>query len=206
MKSINLAFKLTLSLFLSAQVLFCLNVYGEETSLIQKTVIDKTKQEKQINSDKLNQQTSLNLPDYPHKKSVLTHNNHEKEYKGPGILSLIGSLSFVLLLIFILSKLYAKLFGINTFNKNLTKINFKKDDKFNILTTCSLGQGRNLHLIEIKQKQFIIGSTANNISLLSEVKDNEIYTDNQEEYNDEASLNNFEVYKDYIKQKNTENT
>lgn len=84
------------------------------------------------------------------------------------------SLSIVLLLIMIFAWLYQKLRGVNP--NALLSGKFKDMDvnKFNVLASSALGQGKIIHLVEINGKQLVVGSTNNNISLLTEISPDDL--------------------------------
>ena len=133
-----------------------------------KPVVIVKKTEK-IPSMPLIKNEKLHLTDYPAKKELKNIHLTNKHDRGPNILSEIFSLLVVILLIPIV------LWGIYKLNRinpaRLLSGNFKSDefDKFNIISTTNLGQGKNIHLVEIKGRQLVIGSTVNNISLLTEL-------------------------------------
>ena len=86
----------------------------------------------------------------------------------------LSGLSIVLILIFAFAWIYAKFKGINP-NAILTgKFSEKDLNRFNILSSSTLGQGKDIHLVEINGKQLVIGSTPNNISLLTEISPEEV--------------------------------
>ncbi|HBH18360.1 MAG TPA: hypothetical protein DDX14_05385, partial [Cyanobacteria bacterium UBA9579] len=71
----------------------------------------------------------------------------------------------------------------------------------------TLGQGKSIHLVEIKGKQLVIGSTNNNINLLTELNEKtKIQEDLEPEENDltvdhseNIDLSGFpDIYKDYL--------
>ena len=45
-----------------------------------------------------------------------------------------------------------------------------KQNAINVLSTAAIGQGKYLHIVEIDGEKILIGATANNISLLKELK------------------------------------
>ncbi len=79
------------------------------------------------------------------------------------------SLVIVMALILILAWLYNKLKGLNP--NALLSGKFKDMDinRFNVLASSSLGQGKIIHLVEINGKQLVIGSTNNSINILTEI-------------------------------------
>jgi flagellar biogenesis protein FliO len=82
----------------------------------------------------------------------------------PNYFSMILGLFLVVAMIYVTGFLYQK----------LTKINMKPKDahlnKAQIISTTSLGQGRNLHVIKIGQSACLIGSTQNNITYIKDIK------------------------------------
>jgi len=89
-------------------------------------------------------------------------------------LKTFSSLSIVLLLIFIFAWVYARVKGINPTAILTGNFSEKNLNKFNVLSTSTLGQGKDIHLVEINGKQLVIGSTNNNINLLTEIPPEEI--------------------------------
>lgn len=81
----------------------------------------------------------------------------------PNWFSMIFGLITVVLLIYLTGFIYQKMIGIK-----LTNTNFD-DFKLNILSTTSLGQGKNLHVVNIGNKNILIGSTQSNITYITDV-------------------------------------
>lgn len=100
-------------------------------------------------------------------KEVLSKNTYEPNY-----FSMILGLFVVVGLIYLTGYLYQK----------LIKIDIKPKDaylnKAQIISTTSLGQGRNLHVIKIGQEACLIGSTQNNITYIKDIK---LASDNDKE-------------------------
>ena len=88
----------------------------------------------------------------------------------PGVLQIIFSLVFVILLIYITGIIYSKL---NVASAKKIKEQFKAYDLYKavIISTTQLGQGKNLHVIELNNKYYLIGATSNSISLIKELTD-----------------------------------
>lgn len=110
--------------------------------------------------------------EYNQKLSDLYNNknvsgSNESLPKPPSFLDMVFSLGIVIALIFLFAWVYGKIKGVNTTSVFSKRKNL--DDTFSILATAPLGQGRNLHLVEINNTKIVIGSTANNISLLTEL-------------------------------------
>ena len=101
-------------------------------------------------------------------KEVLSRNTYEPNY-----FSMILGLFVVVAMIYVTGYLYQK----------LTKINMKPKDAFlnkaQIISTTSLGQGRNLHVIKIGDEACLVGATQNNITYIKDVK--LVDVDNKEE-------------------------
>ena len=95
----------------------------------------------------------------------------------PSTFHAIFSLIVVLGLIYLVSFLYQKL---NVLNEKITN---KKDgaeiNKFKIITTTPMGQGKFLHIVEINNKYLALGSTQNNISFLKEFSKEEVENINE---------------------------
>lgn len=99
----------------------------------------------------------------PELAKSLKSNAHE-----PNFLSIIFALLFVIFLIYITGLIYSKLnlVGAKTVKDQLRGYNL---DRAVVLSTTQLGQGKNLHVIEINNKQLLIGATANSINLIKEL-------------------------------------
>lgn len=124
------------------------------------------------------------------------------------------ALGVVLLIMLVLAWVYSKIAGI-TPNSPLFK-QFGSINRFKILATSALGQGRVIQLVEINGKQLVIGSTNNNINLLTEIKPEDVEkvksseqkTDSAQEKTIEEDPDFFdsefysskysELYKDYL--------
>ncbi len=98
----------------------------------------------------------------------------KKDTSGSYYLRALSALVIVLLLIFAFAWGYAKIKGINPSAILTGKFAEKNLNKFNILSSSTLGQGKDIHLVEINGKQLVIGSTASNINLLTEIEPEEI--------------------------------
>jgi len=84
------------------------------------------------------------------------------------------SLAIVLLLMFILAWLYSKARGMSPNSSFFEKFGDSGINKFKILATSVLGQGKVIQLVEINGKQLVIGSTNNNVNLLTEITPKEM--------------------------------
>lgn len=86
----------------------------------------------------------------------------------PNVLSIIFALLFVIFLIYITGIVYSKLniVGAKTVKEQLKNVNLNRAV---VLSTTQLGQGKNLHVIEINDKCYLIGATQNSISLIKEL-------------------------------------
>jgi flagellar biogenesis protein FliO len=78
------------------------------------------------------------------------------------------------LLIFIFAWVYAKVKGINPTAILTGKFSEKDLNTFNVLSSSTLGQGKDIHLVEINGKQLVIGSTTSNINLLTEISPEDV--------------------------------
>ncbi len=129
--------------------------------------------------------------------------------QGPNLITLTGSLFFVIFLILIFGWLYAKFQRINLNKVFEGKFETTDTDSLKILSTVSLGQGKTVHLMEVNGKKFVIGSTNNNINLIADLTEKNksfenimntrdidiLNINNPEEYNNGYS----EEYKEYLK-------
>lgn len=86
----------------------------------------------------------------------------------PGIGSIIFSLLFVIFLIYVTGVIYSKL---NLVSAKKMRDQLKNYDlsKAMVLSTTQLGQGKNLHVIELDKKLYLIGATQNSINLIKEL-------------------------------------
>ena len=109
-------------------------------------------------------------------KNLTEGGSKNSAYKNSGsdFLKTFSSLSIVILLIFIFAWVYARIKGINPTAILTGKFSEKDLNTFNVLSSSTLGQGKDIHLVEINGKQLVIGSTANNINLLTEIAPEEI--------------------------------
>lgn len=86
----------------------------------------------------------------------------------PNVMSILFSLIFVIFLIYITGIIYSKLnvVGAKTVKEHLRNSNLNKAV---VISTTQLGQNKNLHVIEINDKCYLIGATPNSINLLKEL-------------------------------------
>jgi flagellar biogenesis protein FliO len=116
-------------------------------------------------SQQLSQGSDSSVPDL--------ENNKNKSSGEPSFLNLMSSLSIVIILIFATGWIYAKLSRINANNLFAGKLNQISNNTFKIISTVQLGPNKTLHLIEINNKQLIIGCTQDKINLITEMNKNE---------------------------------
>ncbi len=90
---------------------------------------------------------------------ILAQDVYEPNYFG-----MILGLFLVVGLIYITGFLYQKLTKASIVNNDLYL------NKAQIISTTSIGQGRNLHVVKIGDKACLIGSTQNNITFLKDVE------------------------------------
>ena len=81
----------------------------------------------------------------------------------PNFFGMILGLFLVVGLIYLTGFVYQKLLKVNIKSKSLS------NNEIDILSTTSLGQGRNLHIIKVDSKRLLVGSTQNNINLIKEL-------------------------------------
>lgn len=86
----------------------------------------------------------------------------------PNFLSIAFALLFVVFLIYITGIIYQKL---NLVGAKAVKEQLKNYDltKAIVLSTTQLGQGKNLHVIELNKTRYLIGATADSINLIKEL-------------------------------------
>lgn len=82
----------------------------------------------------------------------------------PNYFAMILGLFLVVGMIYLSGFLYQK----------LTKVKFSAEDfyqnKVQIISTTSLGQGRNLHVVKFEDDAFVVGATQNNITFIKDIK------------------------------------
>lgn len=112
------------------------------------------------------------------------------------IFTVLGSLTFVVALIYLTGIIYTKL---NVFNSNIAKKNKKFDfeDKVLVLSTTSLGNNKSLSVVEVNGKKMLIGVTQNSVTVLKDL--GEARYNSSENYNFEP-----EIIEEEIEQKNNE--
>lgn len=86
----------------------------------------------------------------------------------PGIMSILVALIVVILLIYLTGIIYSKLniVGAKTLQGHLKNYDLSK---VVVLSTTPLGTNRNLHVIELNNRRFLIGATQNSINLIKEL-------------------------------------
>lgn len=82
------------------------------------------------------------------------------------------ALGVVLLIMLVLAWAYSRISGIAPSSPLFKQ--FGSVNRFKILATSALGQGKVIQLVEINGKQLVIGSTNNNINLLTEITPEEV--------------------------------
>lgn len=161
-------------------VIFCFFPVFSDVSTGQEELSVK---EKEIIQN-INKNIGFNKDDYAQKlhKYLEENENSSKKEEPAKKLSTFDymvktsfSLGVVLFIMLTLAWIYSRMKGItpNT-SLLLNKFNNTKYNKIKILATSPLGQGKIIHLIDVNGKQLVIGSTNNNINLLSEIKPDEI--------------------------------
>lgn len=86
----------------------------------------------------------------------------------PNFITIAFALLFVILLIYVTGIIYQKL---NLVGAKTVKEQLKNYDltKAVVLSTTQLGQGKNLHVIELDNNRYLIGATADSITLIKEL-------------------------------------
>jgi len=129
--------------------------------------------------------------------SLKTHANE------PGIMSVLFALLVVVLLIYITGLIYSKL---NLVGAKTVKEQLRNHDlsRAFVLSTTQLGQGKNLHVIELHDKRYLIGATPNSITLIKELdetrpaKASNKVCEIVENVEGEEILPEFDVHKKYL--------
>ena len=97
-------------------------------------------------------------------KNVLNSNVYTPNY-----FTMFLGLFIVILLIYLTGIIYQKLIKVKL------STGISDDYKIDILSTSTLGQGKNLHVIKVGDKTMLIGATQTNITYLNTIQ-NEIVT------------------------------
>lgn len=107
-------------------------------------------------------------------QSLKVHSNE------PSVMMIIFALVIVISLIYVTGLIYSKLniVGAKTVQEHLKNYDLSK---VVVLSTTQLGQGKNLHVIEINNKRFLIGATPNSINLIKELGENQKKVEKPEE-------------------------
>lgn len=120
----------------------------------------------------------------------------------PGIMSIVFALVFVICLIYVTGIIYQKL---NIVGAQKVQEQYKKFDLGNVivLSTTQLGQGKNLHVIEINDERLLIGATPNSINLIKKLgkkKEEEKAVKAPEVQSEEEKIEEekAEIYKKYL--------
>ena len=86
----------------------------------------------------------------------------------PSLISMIFSLIFVILLIYITGIIYAKLnrLGFKTMKNQMKDLD---DSRVAVISTTPLGNNRTLHVVELDGKRMLIGSSSGSIQLIKDL-------------------------------------
>lgn len=86
----------------------------------------------------------------------------------PNFMTIAFALLFVILLVYVTGIIYQKL---NLVGAKAVKEQLKNYDlsKAVVLSTTQLGQGKNLHVIELNNNRYLIGATSDSINLIKEL-------------------------------------
>ena len=82
----------------------------------------------------------------------------------PNWFGMIFGLLTVICLIYLTGFIYQKMVKVNLSNNKF------EDIRADIVSTTSLGQGRNLHIIKLGNKKILIGATQNSITYITDVE------------------------------------
>lgn len=112
------------------------------------------------------------------------------------LVTFIGALAIVIPLIFIVIWLINLFYKGGTSSSGLKGLTSFGGDKFKIISSTSLGQGKSIHLVEIKGRQLVIGCTNNSINILTEFDDFDSFVeDNKMDTSAAKALNANPKYK-----------
>lgn len=134
----------------------------------------------------------------PELSHSLKNNAHE-----PGFGSIVFALIVVISLIYVTGLIYSKLniVGAKTVQDQLRNYDLSK---VVVISTTQLGQGKNLHVIELSNQRYLIGATINSISLIKELGEVKSEIKKPEPSNIEVfdtppePEENFDVHKKYL--------
>ena len=127
------------------------------------------------------EQTPVNFADNATEGDMRVVDVKKDDFNILGMLfSIVGPLSIVIGLIIVVVLL------INVFYKGgdtmgLKAISNMGGNRFKIISSTSLGQGKSIHLVEIKGKQLVIGCTNNSINILTEFGDFDYFVEEQKQ-------------------------
>ena len=125
-------------------------------------------------------------------QALKVHSSNE-----PGIFSILMALIFVTCLIYVTGLIYSKL---NIMSAKTVKNQLKNHDMRGVvvLSTTQLGQGKNLHVIEIDNTRLLIGVTPSSISLIKELDDENEIEDESKPKEDKIKAEDFDLHKKYL--------
>ena len=89
--------------------------------------------------------------------------------KEPSIIRIFNSLIFVILLILATGWIYMKIKKINPEQLLSGKFTKLSENNFKIVSSLQLGAGKAIYLIEINEKQLIVGTTSSSVNLLAQM-------------------------------------
>ena len=95
--------------------------------------------------------------------------NKTEDKKEPSVLDVFNSLIFVIMLILLTGWIYMKIKKINPEQLLSGKFNKLNENTFKIVSSLQLGAGKAIYLIEINNKQLIVGTTSSSVNLLAQI-------------------------------------
>lgn len=134
----------------------------------------------------------------PELSHSLKNNAHE-----PGFGSIVFALIVVISLIYVTGLIYSKLniVGAKTVQEQLRNYDLSK---VVVVSTTQLGQGKNLHVIELNNQRYLIGATLNSINLIKELGEVKNGAKKSEAFKEDAveqpaePEEKFDVHKKYL--------
>ena len=96
-------------------------------------------------------------------QEVLKHDTYEPNY-----FTLIFGLVLVIFLIYLTGFFYQKLIGVNSKINKKANDELEKITKAKVVSHTPLGQGKEIYIVQVKDKTLVLGATQNYISLLRE--------------------------------------
>lgn len=96
-------------------------------------------------------------------REVLKQDTYEPNY-----FTLIFGLILVIFLIYLTGFFYQKLIGVNSKINKKANDELEKITKAKVISHTPLGQGKDIYIVQVKDKTLVLGATQNQVNLLRE--------------------------------------